>query len=93
MLLRIRTPANNDRGPLYAEYAFAALHQANARKLPLRLIFGVHADSVGLFVAGQNSLHSLVEEQLYANCPDSTLDRPEASSSSQAMAGLRPDCG
>jgi hypothetical protein len=75
VLLRIRTPANNDRGPLYAEYAFAALHQANARRLPIRLIFGVHAGSVGLFVAGQNVLQSLVEEQFYANYPDATLDR------------------
>jgi hypothetical protein len=75
VLLRIRTPANNDRGPLYAEYAFAALHQANSRRLALRLIFAVHAGSVGLFVAGQNVLKSLVEEQLYANHPDSTLDR------------------
>ncbi len=74
MLLRIRTPANNDRGPLYAEYAFAALHQANHRRLPLRLMFGSHAGSVGLFVAGQNVLQSLVEEQFYANYPECTLD-------------------
>ncbi len=75
MLLRLRTPATNDRGPLYAEQAFAALHQANAQRLPLRLIFGIHAGSVGLFVAAPNILQSLVETQFYANYPDCTLDR------------------
>ncbi len=75
MLLRIRTTATNDRGPLYAEHAFAAFHQANTRRLPLRLIFGIQNDSVGLFVAGQNVLRPLVEEQLYASYPDAALDR------------------
>jgi hypothetical protein len=75
VLLRLRTPATNDRGPLYAEQAFAALHQANAQRLPLRLIFGIHADSVGLFIAAPNILQSLVETQFYANYPDCTLDR------------------
>jgi hypothetical protein len=74
VLLRIRTPASNDRGPLYAEYVFAALHQANARRLPLRLMFGIHAGNVGIFIAGQNVLRSLVEEQLYANYPDCSID-------------------
>ncbi len=75
MLLRLRTPATNDRGPLYAEQAFAALHQANAQRLPLRLIFGIHAGNVGLFIAAPNILQSLVETQFYANYPDCTLDR------------------
>ncbi len=75
MLLRLRTPATNDRGPIYAEQAFAALHQANAQRLPLRLIFGIHAGSVGLFIAAPNILQSLVETQFYANYPDCTLDR------------------
>jgi len=75
VLLRLRTPASNDRGPLYAEYAFAALHQANPRRLPLRLIFGIHGGNVGLFLAGPHVLHSLVEEQFYANYPDCTIDR------------------
>lgn len=75
MLLRLRTPATNDRGPLYAEQAFAALHQANTHRLPLRLIFGLHDGAVGLFIAGPNILQSLVEGQLYANYPDCILDR------------------
>lgn len=75
MLLRLRTPAANDRGPLYAEQAFAALHEANAQRLPLRLIFGTHAGNVGLFVGGPSDLQSLVETQLYANYPDCILDR------------------
>ena len=73
MLLGLRTPATNDRGPLYAEQAFAALHQANAQRLPLRLIFGTHGGSVGLFIAAPNILQSLVETQFYANYPDCTL--------------------
>lgn len=67
VLLRLRTPATIYRGPLYAEQAFAALHQANAQRLPLRLIFGVHTGSVGLFIAAPNILQSLVETQFYAN--------------------------
>lgn len=43
--------------------------------LPLRLIFGVHEGSVGLFIAAPNILQSLVETQFYANYPDCTLDR------------------
>ena len=75
ILLRLRAPATNERGPLYAEHAFAAFYQASPRRLPLQLIFGIHDGSVGLFVAGQNVLRLLVEEQLYASYPDSTLDR------------------
>jgi hypothetical protein len=78
VILKVRTPASNERGPLYAEHAFAALHQSNIRRLPFRLIFGIHEDGVGLFVAGQNVLRPLVEEQLYANYPDCTLDRLSA---------------
>ncbi len=75
MLLRLRTPATNDRGPLYAEQAFSALHQANPQRLPLRLIFGMHGGNVGLFIAGPTALQSLIESQFYANYPDCTLDR------------------
>jgi hypothetical protein len=51
------------------------LHQANARRLQLCLIFGVHGGSVGLFLGGPDVLRSLVEEQFYANYPDGTIDR------------------
>jgi hypothetical protein len=74
VLLRIRTPATNDRGPLHAEHAFAAIRQANARRLPLRLVFGTHAGSVGLFIVGPSILRAPVESQFYANYPDCTLD-------------------
>ena len=42
-------------------------------------MFGIHQDAVGLFIAGQNVLQPLVEEQLYANYPDCTLDELSAS--------------
>jgi len=74
MLLRLSAPATNDRGPLYAEQAFAALHQANPKRLPLSLIFGVQAGSIGLFVAGPDVSQSAVQSQLYANYPDCALD-------------------
>ncbi len=74
-MLAIRSTATNQRGPLYAEQALAAIHQANARRLPLRLVFGVRDDNVGLFVLGDDRLQSIVEVQFYAQYPDCVIDR------------------
>ena len=49
MLLAISSPADNERGAIYAEQVLAALHQANRNRLPLSLIFGRHDQTVGLY--------------------------------------------
>lgn len=99
MLLRLRASANNDRGPLYGEQAFAAIHQANVKRLPLGLILGSHQGGVGLFLVGDDRLQSIIEAQFYAQYPDCALDRlpddlpkpSEGAASVTASMALVPD--
>ena len=75
MLLALRVPAGNDRGPLYAEQALAALHQGNPQRLPVTLVLTRHQGQAGLFLRCPDSLRALVAGQLYAAYPTSDLDR------------------
>jgi hypothetical protein len=71
----VSVPAGNDRGPLYMEQAFAALHAANPRRLPLRLAFVRSGGRVGLGVAFPPELRTAIETQLAAAYPDAALAR------------------
>ncbi len=47
MLVAIRTPADNVRGPRYMEKVLVAVHQAVAGRGVIRLEFGHHEGEVG----------------------------------------------
>ena len=72
MLFQVTVPANNERGPRYAEKAFAALHQAKPRH-PVTLVYGVREGQIGLFVRCDESDRETVIEPLRAGYPDSTV--------------------
>jgi hypothetical protein len=40
VLVAIRTPADNDRGPRYMEKVFAAIDQAGTQRQPISLLYG-----------------------------------------------------
>lgn len=71
MLVALRTPSGNPRGPQYLDQALAAIHQANWRRLPLGLDYG----SIGLYCRFPDDMRSVVESQLYAQYPECRLER------------------
>ncbi len=85
MLLAISSPADNERGAVYAEQVLAALHQANRDRLPVSLIFGRHDQTVGLYCRVPEQLEPTLRQQLiarYHDCdltelPDDALNAPE----------------
>ena len=72
MLFQIIAPANNERGPRYAEKAFAALHQAKPRHT-VTLVYGVREGQIGLFVWCHESDRDSVIEPIRAGYPDATV--------------------
>ncbi len=98
MLLALSSPADSDRGPRYSEQALAAIHQANAKRLPLVLEYGCHAGRVGLFCRVPPSLKATIAGQLaaaYPDCrlcrhPDDALDPPKGHQAWTVELRLRP---
>ena len=74
MRLQLRTLPTNTRGPLYADQALAALHDALPNGSCLALVIAARKDSVSLCCDCSPSIRSLVENQLYAQYPDCRLD-------------------
>ena len=72
MLFQIIAPANNERGPRYAEKAFAALHQAKPRHA-VTLVYGVREGQIGLFVRCDEADRDSVIEPIRAGYPDATV--------------------
>ena len=77
MLLSLRVPSSNDRGPLYMEQALAAIHEANRARVPLSLEIAERGGEVGLFLRAPESWHSAVRAQLHAQYPDAQVGRME----------------
>jgi len=69
VLVAIRTPADNERGPRYMEKVFAAIHQAGATGESIHLEYGHRAGEVGLFMRFPQELRRLVLEPLAAKYP------------------------
>ena len=57
------------------EQAWAAIHQANRRRLPLRLVYGSRDGSVGLFLHSPADLVATVQGHVLAHYPDCELER------------------
>src|SRR5437763_148096 len=74
MLLALRVPPSNERGPLYMDQALATIHQANPSRLPLALTLTRHGDAVTLTCRVPDDLGAIVESQLYAAYPDAHLE-------------------
>lgn len=99
MLIAIRAPATNDRGPQYMDQALAAIRQSNQGGLPVALMFGQYQGTVGLFCRCGDGLSSVIKSQLYAHYPDlriaaipeTAFDGPESHVSWKAELWLRPD--
>lgn len=75
MLFALSVPPSNERGPLYAEQALAAIHQGNPGRLPVSLEFARRGDGVSLFCRFPNELCGTVQGQLYAQYPDCRQER------------------
>ena len=70
MLIAVRSPLTNERGPLYMDQALAAMHEANPRRLAITLEFGTHRGEVSLFCRFPPQLRGTIEGQLLAHYPD-----------------------
>ncbi len=98
MLLAISSLADNERGAIYAEQVFAALHQANRNRLPVSLIIGRHDQTVGLYCRVPDQLAGTLRQQLiarYHDCdltelPDDALTSTKTGTASIDLR-LRPD--
>ena len=73
MLRALSVPAGNERGPLFLEQALAALHQANPRRLAIRLLALRHQGEVTLALDIPDELRTVAEGQLYAHYPEARL--------------------
>jgi len=69
VLVAIRTPADNERGPRYMEKVFAAIHQAGAAGEDIHVEYGHRAGEVGLFMRFPQELRRLVLGPLAAKYP------------------------
>src|SRR5437016_811756 len=77
VLLSVRAPANNERGPQYIDQAFCAIHQSNPQRSPLSLLLGRKGDTVSLCCEVPDDLSAIVQSQLYAQYPDCKIERIE----------------
>ena len=74
MLVAIRTPTDNDRGPRYMEKALAAIHQANRDRLAIHMEYRSIDQRVGLCVRFPDELSEVVIAAVEASYPNCRLD-------------------
>ena len=99
VLAMLSVPADNDRGPQYAEHVLAAIHQANPRRLPMEIGFARHRKTVTLLCRCPPELAGIVASQLAAHYPAATISRlpndaltpPKGFSTWSAEMRLTPD--
>jgi hypothetical protein len=73
VLRALSVPAGNDRGPLFMDQVFAALHQVTPERLPIRFMALRSEGQVTLALDFPNELQPSIEGQLYAQYPDAKL--------------------
>lgn len=99
VLVSVRVPAENDRGPLYMDQVLAALHHGNHHRLLSTFAFARVAGEVFLCCKTEDTLRAILHGQLYAHYPDARItDLPEESLEDQPAntqwtvdLHLRPD--
>lgn len=74
MLLALKVPAGNERGPRYMQEALAAIHQAGDRWLRLTLELGCHDGNVGLYCRTDDEHAAQVTGLIAAKYPHCRLD-------------------
>ncbi len=74
MLLALRVPATNTRGPAFMDQALATVHQALRRDDRLTLLLTTQRESVGLFVRAPVRLAGFVAAQMRAVYPDALVE-------------------
>jgi hypothetical protein len=74
MLLALRVPATNLRGPVFMDQALATIHQACRHGDQLTFLLATHRGSVGLFVRPPARLATFVAAQLRAAYPDAIVE-------------------
>src|ERR1700752_367998 len=72
MILALRVPADNERGPLHMDQVLSALHRGNA---PVRLSFARINGSVGLFCRVPDAAAGSTERHFFGQYPEAVLDR------------------
>ncbi len=72
MRLLLSIPANNERGPLFMDQVFAALHQAIAQ--PITLFVEQQQGEVVLALEFPDEARAAVEGQLYSHFPEARLE-------------------
>jgi hypothetical protein len=81
MLLALKVPADNQRGPRFMQEALAAIHQAGHQPAPVRFEFGCHDGYVGLYcrVADDSAeqLRGFIAAK-YPNCRFEQVDNEAA---------------
>ncbi|MBI3336844.1 type IV secretory system conjugative DNA transfer family protein [Candidatus Peregrinibacteria bacterium] len=75
ILLRVRPGEENERGPLYMESAVAALHSLSGAEAVVGLEVGNADGKVALFVRAAEGAAELIESQIYAQYPDTDIER------------------
>jgi hypothetical protein len=75
-LLYVRAPKENEeRGPLYAESAIAAMHSLKGDDVPVSLEMGMGFEGkIGFFVRAARGAVRLTESQLYAQYPEIDIE-------------------
>ncbi len=86
VLLSLRVPADNERGPIHMEQALAAIHQANHERHPLSLEIAKRDGSVGLFVRVPDVWHAVIRAQVQAQYPDAQIVRVEETKEGKAQS-------
>ncbi len=74
MLLALRVPADNPRGPLFMEQALAGIHQGNPKRLPISCGITSRGEDITLFCRVPDAMQTMVEQQLYAQFPDCAIE-------------------
>ncbi len=96
MLVALRVPADNPRGPLFMEQALAGIHQGNTKRRPISCGMTSSEGNVTLFCRFPQEMKGLIENQLYAQFPDSAIvplpepARPEGHCTWSAEVSLTP---
>jgi len=74
MLIAIRAPADNDRGPRYMEKTLAGIHQANRAQSSIQLVYCSREQQVELGVRCSDQLAVVVTAAIEASYPNCRLE-------------------
>jgi hypothetical protein len=74
MLVAVMVSPASIRGPQYMDQALAAIHEADAERLPVSLEIGRYGEHVALFCRTHGRLRGTVQELIYAQYPECKIE-------------------